>query len=102
MSIESTSTLPDSVGYEWDAVKPGCNVPPLTIFFHYAGPGPNGKSTSADAVRYVAPSGAKVFSSGSLQFTWGLDNYSANDDAPPNPHLQRFMRNALARLTSRR
>jgi len=97
----STSTLPDAVGYEWDAIKPGCNVPPLTIFFHYAGPGGNGKPTSADAVRYVASSGARVFSSGSLQFTWGLDDYSANDDAPPNPHLQRFMRNALARLTSK-
>jgi hypothetical protein len=97
----SASTLPDSVGYEWDAVKPNCSVPPLTTLFHYAGPGPNGKPTSADAVRYVAPSGARIFSSGSLQFVWGLDNYYANRDAPPNPHLQRFMRNALADLTSK-
>jgi len=97
----STSTLPDSVGYEWDAVKPGCSVPPLTILFHYAGPGPNGKPTSADAVRYVASSGARIFSSGSLQFIWGLDSYDVNRDAPPNPHLRRFMRNALADLTSK-
>jgi len=98
----STSTLPDAVGYEWDGVEPGCDVPPLTVLFQYAGPGPNGKPTSADAVRYVAPSGATVFSSGSLQFVWGLDNYSTNPDSPPNPHLQRFMRNALANLTSKR
>jgi hypothetical protein len=96
-----TSTLPDSVGYEWDAIKPACSVPSLTVLFHYSGPGPSGKPTSADAVRYVAPSGARIFSSGSLQFVWGLDNYSTNPDAPPNPHLQRFIRNALVDLTSK-
>jgi hypothetical protein len=97
----ATSTLPDSVGYEWDTVQPGCAVPPLTILFHYQGVGSNGKPTSADVVRYVAPSGARVFSSGSLQFVWGLDNYYGHPDAPPNRRLQRFMRNALADLTSK-
>jgi N,N-dimethylformamidase beta subunit-like, C-terminal len=96
-----TSQLPDSVGYEWDTIQPGCAVPPLTVFFRYRGTGPNGTPTSADVVRYVAPSGARVFSSGSLQFVWGLDNYYGHADAPPNPRLQRFMRNALAGLTAK-
>jgi hypothetical protein len=47
------------------------------------------------------PRGARIFSSGSLQFVWGLDNYYGARDAPPNPRLQRFMRNALADLTSK-
>lgn len=47
----------------------------------------------ADAVRYTAPSGAKVFASGSHQFVWGLE------DVPEvqmrhglvDPRLQRFV-----------
>ena len=54
-----------------------------------------------EVVRYTAPSGARVFSFGSIYFVWGLDNYYGHRDAPPNPHLQKFMRNALADLTSK-
>ena len=67
------------------------------MFFHHEGtPG------NADAVRYVAPSGARVFSTGSLQFAWGLDTFMTNGRGhtdPPDPRLQQFMRNALADLT---
>ena len=55
--------------------------------------------TSADAVRYTAPSGARVFSSGSLYFVYGLDNYYGHRDVLPDPRLRQFMRNALADLT---
>ena len=95
------SKLPDSVGYLWDSIEPGCAVPPLTVLFHYDGVGRNGQPTSADVVRYTAPSGARVFSSGSLYFVWGLDNYYGHRDMPPNPRLRQFMRNALADLTSK-
>jgi hypothetical protein len=57
----ATSTLPRLVGYEWDVVTPGCPTPPLTVLFRYQGP-----PVDADAVRYTAPSGARVFSAGSL------------------------------------
>jgi hypothetical protein len=97
----ATSTLPYSVSYEWDGIQRGCSVPPLTVMFHYEGPGPDGRPTHAEAVRYVAPSGARVFSSGSLSFVWGLDNAYGRHDVPPNPHLRRFMRNALADLASK-
>jgi hypothetical protein len=46
------------------------------------------------AVRYTAPSGARVFSSGSIRFAVGLDPLNGRGD----PRLQRFMRNALADL----
>jgi N,N-dimethylformamidase beta subunit-like, C-terminal len=84
----ATSVLPGLVGYEWDLITPGCRTPPLTDLFHSPG------SPSADAVRYTAPSGARVFSAGSLRFSWGLDDSTAGD-----PRLQRFMRNALDDLT---
>jgi N,N-dimethylformamidase beta subunit-like protein len=81
------STLRNLVGYEWDAVQPGCNVPPLTVFFHY-----DGSPSGADAVRYRARSGARIFSTGSLQFTWGLDSFGGHQ---PDRRLQRFTRNLL-------
>ena len=95
-----TSKLPDSVGYVWNSVQPGCAVPPLTVLFHWEGVGRRG-TTSADAVRYTAPSGARVFSWGSLYFVYGLDNYYGHRDVPPDPHLRQFMRNALADLTAK-
>jgi hypothetical protein len=88
----ASSTLRGLVGYEWDGVKAGCETPPLTVLFHASGP-PN-----ADAVRYVAASGARIFSSGSLQFVWGLDDWHQTtryEDA----RLVRFMRNALNDLS---
>ncbi len=99
----ATSVLPDLVGPEWDQVvsphlAPACKFSNLTVFFHHEGtPG------NADAVRYVARSGARVFSAGSLQFAWGLDTFLTEErghTAPADPRLQQFMRNALADLTS--
>jgi hypothetical protein len=98
----ATSQLPDSVGYIWDTIEPGCAVPPLTVLFQHQGLDGAGKPTSAAVVRYTAPSGARVLSTGSLYFNWGLDNYYGHRGAPPDARLQQFMRNALADLTSKR
>jgi hypothetical protein len=96
------SELPDSVGFAWDTVVPGCAVPPLTVLFRYQGPGADGRATSAEVVRYTARSGARVFSSGSLYFVWGLDSYYAHPSVSSDARLQQLMRNALADLTSSR
>jgi hypothetical protein len=96
----ATGELPDSVGYHWDSIKPGCAVPPLTALFRYQGTTSNGTPTSAEVVRYSAPSGARVFSVSSLQFVWGLDNYYGHD-VPRDARLVRFMRNALNDLASK-
>src|SRR5438445_11840614 len=90
-----TSVLPDLVGPEWDQVvspklAPACKYSNLTVFFHHEGaPG------HADAVRYVSPSGARVFSAGSLQFAWVLDTFltgARGPTGPADPRLQQFMR----------
>ncbi|MHB8641870.1 MAG: N,N-dimethylformamidase beta subunit family domain-containing protein [Gaiellaceae bacterium] len=96
----STSVLPGLVAPEWDQVVDphkaySCWFPNLTVFFHHEGPPGN-----ADAVRYIAKSGAMVFSSGSLGFQWGLDNFPPNRAAPTaDPRLQRFLQNALDDMT---
>jgi hypothetical protein len=92
--LSPSSALPGLVGYEWDGVQAGCATPALTVLFHAAGP------PDADAVRYVASSGARVFSSGSLQFVWGLDNWG-HAGSQVDSRLQRFMVNALRDLTRR-
>ena len=66
LASRRASELPDSVGYAWDTIQPGCAVPPLTVLFRYQGLDGRGNPTSAEVVRYTAPSGARVFSSGSL------------------------------------
>jgi hypothetical protein len=90
--LSESSVLRDLVGYEWDVVQPTCATPPLTVLFHY-----EGAPSNADAVRYTAPSGARVLSTGTLQFSWGLDDWGHPGRA--NPGLQQFMRNALQDLT---
>ena len=93
--------LARGVGYEWDALDPACPSPPtgLTVFFHFEGLNHYGVPANADAVRYSDDSGAQVFSSGSLQWIWGLDSYDA-EVGSPDPRVQQFMRNAIAELTS--
>jgi hypothetical protein len=85
----ATSVLPELVGYEWDLISPGCPTPPLTGLFHYEG------KPDFDSVRYTAPSGARVFSAGTLRFSWGLDDRTGHGDG----RLRRFMQNALDDLT---
>jgi hypothetical protein len=87
--ITATSSWPQLVGYEWDRIEPGCATPPLTDLFHVSG------TPDYDGVRYTAPSGARVFSAGTLRFSWGLDPSGAS----ASPPLQLFMRNALDDLT---
>ena len=91
----ASATLPHLVGYEWDGLTPGCRTPPVTDLFHFPGP------PAADAVRYTAASGARVFSAGTLNFSHGLDDFQRHPGVPPtgDPRLERFMENALADLT---
>ena len=67
--LTAGSTITDSVGYEWDTFKSGC-VANAQVLLHYSGAPAN-----ADAVAYTAPSGAQVFSDGTMQLTWALDDY---------------------------
>jgi len=98
------------VGREHDTLTgfPGCVHPGEVTLFHYDGAGVD---LNGDAVRYTAPSGARVFASGAQEFSWALDSWRSNDmlapsvpvasdrSAPADPRVQQFMRNALDDLT---
>lgn len=84
--------LPDLVGYEWDRIVPGCLDREVTSLLRYSG-----SPSNADAIRYTAASGARVFSGGSMRYSWGLDNRAAWWAVPDHssPGLQRMTANAL-------
>jgi hypothetical protein len=92
----------DVVGNEWDALPhspdaAACTKPGLTDLFHF-----EGEPQNADAIRYTAPSGARVFATGAQQWSWALDTFDLTVHGrtlPPDPRLQQFTRNALADLT---
>lgn len=88
--------LPGLVGYEWDAIQPGCTAGRVTDLLHADAEGVDGRAHPADAVRVVARSGARVFSSGSIQFSWALDAYGGHT---PDPRVQQLVRNVIADLS---
>jgi hypothetical protein len=85
------TTMRGLVGYEWDAIQAGHEPTDATVFFHY-----DNELSNADVVAHRTASGSLVFASGSLQFSWGLDDWGHEDHA--DDRLQRFMRNALEEL----
>jgi hypothetical protein len=76
------------VGYEWDNTDPEgdggrlwdaqkSQIPRLDpslikVLFKGAPVDLNGKQGKAEAVYFVSPAGAKVFSTGSIRWAWGL------------------------------
>jgi hypothetical protein len=98
------SVVTNVVSGEHDQIPPGeqapwtCGHHRVTVLFQHEG----GVVERADAVRYIDYAGARIFSTGSLQFSWGLDAYRAMYvpyQTPVDPRLQQFMRNALDDLT---
>lgn len=104
------STIGGVVGREHDFLVPGCaTTTSLVDLFHYTSPVI--ASQNADAVKWTAPSGARVFASGGYTFSLALDAYrsdgtlgpefpiAADHDVPVDPRVQAFMHNALDDLT---
>jgi len=100
--FKSGDTVLDVVGNEWDSLPdppppPACVKPGLTVLFRY-----HGEPADADAVRYTAPSGARVFAGGAQQLSWPLDTFNLRRfgrTLGPDARFQQFMRNALSDLT---
>jgi hypothetical protein len=81
--LQNGDRIPRLVGYEWDAVVNNGFTPANLVILSQSPvqplgalpPLPSGTNTTiSNAVRYTAPSGAKVFSTGSVQWMWGLDS----------------------------
>lgn len=94
------------VGFEWDAIVNNGFTPSGLVVLSQSPVNPSNLDTDlpsatntqiSNAVRYTAASGAKVFSTGSIQWMWGLDSDSVN---PPRQDVraQQFAVNVLADL----
>jgi hypothetical protein len=91
----------DIVGDEWDSrpdppIPTTCQKPNLKVLFHF-----EGEPADADAVRYTATSGARVFAGGAQRLSWVVDTFNLTRfgrTLPPDTRFQQFMRNALADL----
>ncbi len=109
--LSTGTVVPQLVGYEVDCVQdvnyacntPGYWSPPGTIQLgHSPLDGSGGEWGDMTMYTWTA-SGAVVFSSGSNQFVWGLDNdyYSpALRPAYVSPGIQQMMRNVLSTFAS--
>jgi hypothetical protein len=81
--LANNDALAGLVGYEWDAVVDNGFTPPGLVVLSTSSVSPSSigpdlppgtDTTVSHSVRYTAPSGAKVFSTGSIQWAWGLDS----------------------------
>lgn len=94
----SSTVLTGLVGYEWDSYgQPNCTLP-VERLFTWRGTDGLGVVTTADAVTFMASSGARVFSGGTLQYPWGLD--SATHPQYYNAALRAFTINVINDLSA--
>lgn len=102
-----TELAPHTVGYESNEDLPNGFRPPglihlstttgdvpeyLQDFGNQVAPG----TTTHHSTLYKADSGALVFSAGSIQWTWGLDQWHDGDGAPEDARMQQAQVNLLA------
>jgi hypothetical protein len=91
--------LPGLVGYEADRMFG--NSPAGTVRLAHSPVNIDGAFAGySDMTIYTAPSGALVFATGTIQWSWGLDDFRGGIVHPlvVNPVAQQIMRNLLARL----
>jgi hypothetical protein len=84
------------VGYEWDSVIPGCFAGQVVPLMTAVIPGSDGLPRSADMVRATAPTGGTVFSMGTMELAWALDDLPGRS---PTPQVVAFVKAALRDLT---
>ena len=94
------SSVPGIVGYEYDKIwNNGFTPPGLTVLSNspVVGCCEGSGNSDSNASLYTAASGARVFAAGTIQWSWGLDNYSANY---ANAGIQRTTANILNNFIS--
>lgn len=106
-NLQNGDSLPGLVGYEFDSYFPTSAQPATIIGADGVGgvetlaaspvTDAYGNQTTANATLYTAPSGARVFNAGTIQWSWGLDAWTLAS-VPPNvvnPAAQRITANIL-------
>jgi Domain of unknown function (DUF4347)/Domain of unknown function (DUF4082) len=102
--LQNGDKLKGLVGYEWDAVLNNGFTPSGLVVLSQSSVQPEGllpplpsgtNTTVANSVRYTTTSGAKVFSTGSIQWVWGLDS-----DGVTNPRVDSRVQQIAANIFS--
>src|SRR5262245_24402409 len=104
---QSLALAPDTLGYEWDVdaangFRPAgsfrlssTTVSGLELFTDYGSTTALGGTATHNMTMYRAPSGARVFGAGTVQWAWGLDNENP-DGNPADPNMQQATVNLFA------
>ena len=102
---QSLQLAPDTLGYEWDVdadngFRPAgqfqlssTTVSGLEVFTDYGSQVTRGATATHNMTMYRAPSGARVFNSGTVQWSWGLDDWN-----PGGNPVDRTMQQATVNL----
>jgi hypothetical protein len=105
--LKNGDKLTGLVGYEWDGLLNNGLTPTRLVVLsqspvQFIGEQPQvplGTNTAiSNAVRYTAVSGAKVFSTGSIQWVWGLDNDWVTTPRVENSSGLRKIKNWLRKM----
>jgi hypothetical protein len=92
------SSVDGIVGYEYDRVwNNGFSPPGLTVLSQSPVVCCGGTNSYANSTIYTAPSGARVFAAGTIQWSWGLANIQSNTYA--NAGIQQTTLNILNSFT---
>lgn len=106
----TTGRMPGLIGYEADRMYG--NAPPGTVRLAHSPVRrtggdydcePAAGNCASDMTVYTAPSGARVFATGTIDFLWGLDDFAAPGFLPRGPvqaAVQQTARNVLADLAT--
>jgi hypothetical protein len=109
--LQNGDSLVGLVGYEWDGLLNN-GLTPAGLVVLSQSPVPSGglgafgllppgtNDTISNAVRYTAASGAKVFSTGSIQWVWGLDSAGVTNPRV-DPRAQQMVVNIFADMGSK-
>ena len=106
-SGQSLQLAPDTLGYEWDqdadnGFRPNgefklssTTVSGLEVFSDYGSTTTLNGTATHNLTMYRAPSGARVFGAGTVQWAWGLDDWNP-DSTPPDRNMEQATLNLLA------
>jgi hypothetical protein len=101
---QSLNLAPNTLGYEWDSdvdngFRPagsfrvsGTTVSGVEVFTDYGSNTVFNGTATHNMTMYRAPSGARVFGAGTVQWAWGLDDWN------PQSSIDRNMRQATVNL----
>jgi hypothetical protein len=93
LEIDPERPLERLVGYEWDTFDER-NAPAGVVRIMHC----SEADVPADCIRWTASSGARVFSGGSLQFAWGLDDWASPGTA--DARVQQMLRAGFSEMAA--